>query len=366
MLKPKIPSKVSIRLAIFFELLQKAKEAKFSNPYYQKVWRYAFAGIVVFLAIFADLNLEVLGQTPTMLLFSGVILVTWYGGLGPALLASILCMLSLDYYFIRPIHSITFGPAYFARSAIFIVVILFISSLIESHRQGEIKANRLVQRQKIFINDASHELFTPLAIIKAQDELVLQDPRSSLSDYQKTILNNITDIDRISNMVKDLLEMLKLENSKKAPTLISLTQITTTVVNRMKLLAEKKGLQLSIEAGSEAHVIGDAGALEHMITNLVQNSIKYTPKGSITLTIKDSDVIVLEIQDTGIGISDQDLPNIFEPFYKADAARTWHKSGAGLGLSIVKRTVESHNANINVQSELNHGTKIQIQFAKVL
>jgi signal transduction histidine kinase len=336
---------------------------------YDTIWRYFCAFITIVLAVLCNLHIHVLHIYPTLLLFASVIFSAWYGGLGPGFLAIILAILSFDYFFTPPIYAFSFDSTYIPQSIVFISVALLISSLVESQRQAEIAVSKVVEKQRRFIADASHELFTPLSVIRTQSEVTLQSPNADTLTYKDVTAENIEEVDHMTKIVENLLELSRGEfrAREKLATPVELSTLLEEVIRRMKILAVDKKIILSLSSNDTGKIIGDATALTHMLINLVQNSIQYTPQGGKVSAgvYGQGKMLQVIIRDTGIGISPEQLPFIFDPFYKVDEARMRRHGGAGLGLAIVKSVVDNHKGKIKVESKINSGTAITVEFSKL-
>ncbi len=213
--------------------------------------------------------------------------------------------------------------------------------------------------QKRFVSDIAHELRTPLAIIKANSEVLLMDEH--LNPKVKALIeSNVEELDRTSGIINNLLslknliqpEHIKFENVDVGP-------IIDSVVNKLKNLTEEKNLKITIKKVAPHVVWGNAAALEQIITNLAKNAINYTPKnGHVTIRTGPDYAgnILLHIEDTGIGIVKKDLLHIFEPFYRADRSRSRSQGSSGLGLTIVSELVKMHSGRITIKSAENKGT----------
>ncbi len=227
---------------------------------------------------------------------------------------------------------------------------------------------RALEAQKRFTADASHELRTPLAIMNIENEVLLQNPRAQTVDYRKIATSTVEEINRMSAIVENLLALSRGDQSQ-APlqkSTIELKDVVLRISQKMKLLAKKNGLLLSFSAMDAGNILGIASSLEHLVTNLIQNAIQYTPAGgSIDVTVlQKGSVMELVVKDSGIGIASEDLPHVFDRFYKVDNARTHHASGAGLGLSIVRVIAEVHGGRIRIDSTLHKGTLITVELPR--
>jgi two-component system phosphate regulon sensor histidine kinase PhoR len=217
---------------------------------------------------------------------------------------------------------------------------------------------KIVELGKDFIANASHELRTPITIIRGFAE-TLQD----LPELSKEMLHDITEkivrtCIRLDKLVRSLLTLSDIENLSKKR--LKLTDLTLIAENcKHHLLVANPNVVISLDLPAESvPIIADADLLELAILNLLENAVKYSASPpQIELRIeKNESGNILQIQDRGIGISDRDLPHIFNRFYTVDKARSRKSGGAGLGLSIVKTIVEKHRGQISVNSEMGVGT----------
>jgi len=210
-----------------------------------------------------------------------------------------------------------------------------------------------------FISNVSHELRTPLAGLKALTETLqggaLEDPSAA----RNFLAQMETEVDALSLMVSELLELSRIE-SGRVPLELKPTNpldIVSQACERLSLQAERKHLSLSIICPSDLPmVLADAVRIQQVIVNLLHNAIKFTPEGGqVTVSAEQQgQSILFSVRDTGIGISSSDLPRIFERFYKVDRSRA--SSGTGLGLAIARHLIEAHNGKIWAESELGQGS----------
>jgi two-component system phosphate regulon sensor histidine kinase PhoR len=226
-----------------------------------------------------------------------------------------------------------------------------------------IRKLELVRRD--FVSNVSHELRTPLASLKALTETLhegaLEDPPAA----RRFLSQMDTEIDNLTQMVRELLELSRIE-SGRVPfrrNLVDPNAIIQAAVNRMVVQAERAGLKLLYEANDVLPKIRvDAERVEQVLVNLIHNAIKFTPPGGsihISSSLERGQVVIV-VQDTGVGITDTDLPRIFERFYKTDRARS--SGGTGLGLSIARHTVEAHGGKIWAESKHGEGSRFYISF----
>ena len=225
-----------------------------------------------------------------------------------------------------------------------------------------------IQSQKRFIADASHELRTPLSIMKTNSEVALMESKDSNPEDAVTALKeNIHEIDRMSGIIKNLLNLSHIDDKshKMAVAKINLASVVDQVTKDISKLREKKGVNVLIKRNDPAGVWGNATALEEMLLNLVKNAVYYTPEGgtvSIESIDRSPDGAELVVSDTGIGMEPSEVAHIFDPFYKTKRGAELRKEGFGLGLSIVREIVKKHNASIKVKSKPDQGTTFVINF----
>ncbi len=223
--------------------------------------------------------------------------------------------------------------------------------------------------QKRFTADASHELRTPLTIVKTEHEVLLQNSRAQIVDYQKNARSALEEVNRMSTIVENLLALSRGDQSQmslqKSP--VELRDVVRAVSEKMQRVAETHGLIVHLGNMEAGKILGIASSLEHLVTNLLQNAIQYTSAGgSIEVNVvQKRSVMELTVQDTGIGIADEHMPHIFDRFYKVDSARTHHAGGAGLGLSIVKAVVELHGGRIRIDSILHKGSLLTVELPRM-
>lgn len=218
------------------------------------------------------------------------------------------------------------------------------------------------EQQSRFVADAAHELRTPLATLRANLEVIRQDPNATLSDYSEMAGVLERTLSRMERLVEDLLLLAKGEKDIHRE-VINLEVLLSEAVDEMRPLAQTHHVTLSLEGTGELAVRADASLLIRAVANLVENGIRYNrPGGSVTVAAyREDEDIVIRVMDTGVGIPPEDLPHIFERFYRVDRSRARHRGGAGLGLSITARIVELHGGRIEVESTLGLGSTFTIR-----
>ena len=226
------------------------------------------------------------------------------------------------------------------------------------------------ERQARFTADASHELRTPLSLVAGNVELALNRPRTA-EEYKEAIQEIGEAADRMRSVVEGLLTLARADAKsvplKREPVL--LCSLADDVARLHRPLAEKAQVVVSVDwqgqlAGSqgEVRVTGDPERLKELISNLLTNAIRYNkPGGKVIVRTSSSDGVArLVVEDTGIGIPAEDLPHVFERFYRVDKARSREVGGSGLGLAIAKWIVDAHQGTIEVTSEPGVGTRIAV------
>ncbi len=218
-----------------------------------------------------------------------------------------------------------------------------------------------------FSSDASHELRTPLTVLKGQNELILAKDRNS-KEYQEVISSNLEEINYLSKVLEDLFMLSKSDENQIQLDLkpVDLKMVIEEVCRNAEVLADEKNIRLQIAFLESVQILGDPVRIRQMIWNIVHNGIKYTPSGGeVKVSLADrNNTAFITIQDTGIGISERDLPLIFNRFFRVDKARSRKEGGSGLGLSISKYIVEAHKGSIQVESHLGEGTRFKISLPK--
>lgn len=235
------------------------------------------------------------------------------------------------------------------------------------HDISELK--RLEQVRKDFVANVSHELMTPITSIKGFSETLLDGAMKNeeiLEEFLKIILK---ESNRLKSLIKELLDLSKIEQVgfKLESQNVNLYTIIEEIIAMVKGKLDEKNLHLSLKASDEEiYMLGDYNRLKQIFLNLIDNAINYTPQNrDIFVSIEESQKqIIIQVADTGIGIQQEEIPRIFERFYRVDKARSRNMGGTGLGLAIVKHLVEAHHGKISVQSEFGKGTIFTVIFPK--
>jgi two-component system, OmpR family, heavy metal sensor histidine kinase CusS len=222
-----------------------------------------------------------------------------------------------------------------------------------------------VKRITQFTADASHDLRTPLALIRTNAELALRRPRSD-TEYREALGRILATSEETSDLIEHLLMLARADANvaqlKLEPT--NLHPVLQRVAQKANVLALGKGIAFSDRAVPHANsILANETALERLFMSVLDNAVKYTPaSGHVALDLHLEDGhAVIEVRDTGIGIAEKDLPHVFERFYRADQARSRGTRGSGLGLSIAKWIAESHHGSIELLSRPGQGTTVTIR-----
>jgi two-component system, OmpR family, sensor kinase len=217
-------------------------------------------------------------------------------------------------------------------------------------------------QQMRFTADASHELRTPLAIVLTNAEVALGRPRSP-EEYREALEVCAQAARRMKHLADDLLVLARADAGRLELQSVSLDlkEIASETAALIAPLAQEKKIDIAV-TGDSACAHGDPDRLLQVVTNLVSNAINYNREGGrVTLETSTTDAhALLTVADTGAGISEADLPHVFDRFYRADQSRTRQRGGAGLGLSICKTIVESHGGSIEIASQQGRGTTVTI------
>lgn len=220
-----------------------------------------------------------------------------------------------------------------------------------------------VERERQFTSDASHELRTPLTVIKGTLEVLVRKPRNQ-EEYQDKINYCVKEVNRLNNLVDQLLLLARFENQSVQIESISLDTIILDVISRFSAVIQAKNIQVITPFPNEMFVKSDRYLASTIIENIVSNAIKYSNEnGQLIIRLTESGGrISCHISDTGIGIPKEDLEKIFHPFYRSKASNHPEIKGTGLGLSIVNRLCKLLNISIAVTSQEHIGTQVTLHF----
>ena len=231
--------------------------------------------------------------------------------------------------------------------------------------QDTTDVQRMDKMRADFVANASHELKTPITAIRGFAETLIEDEAIERQTQQRFIRKIHGQSIRLSDLVSELLALSRLESNDAAfNTQVDLQQIVQRVCDNLQAVAQSHQVMLDLDTkGQPIMLLGDENALGQMVTNLIDNAIKYTPAmGHVHVVIKvDASTALLSIKDDGIGIDEANQERIFERFYRVDKARSQSLGGTGLGLAIVKHIVQSHKGSLKLKSKLNQGSTFVIK-----
>jgi len=222
---------------------------------------------------------------------------------------------------------------------------------------------RLERVRKDFIANVSHELRTPIATLRSLAEALLMGGKEDPAVCDQFLQAIADEVERVGRLLDNLLDLARLEAGRREwhwqSVLVS--DCVAQVAERFKPFAEGKGLKITVRAEPDLIVRTDPEALMQILSNLLDNAVKYTERGEIAVVAErletaDGDWVTIHVCDTGVGIPPEHLPRIFERFYRVDRARSRRQGGFGLGLSIAKHLAESLGGKITVQSEVGKGS----------
>ena len=231
--------------------------------------------------------------------------------------------------------------------------------------QDTTDVQRMDKMRADFVANASHELKTPITAIRGFAETLIEDEAIERQTQQRFIRKIHGQSIRLSDLVSELLALSRLESNDAAfNTQVDLQQIVQRVCDNLQAVAQGHQVILDLDTkGQPIMLLGDENALSQMVTNLVDNAIKYTPAmGHVHVVIEvNASTALLSIKDDGIGIDEANQERIFERFYRVDKARSQSLGGTGLGLAIVKHIVQNHKGSLQLKSKLNQGSTFVIK-----
>ncbi|MGM9582419.1 MAG: sensor histidine kinase [Phascolarctobacterium sp.] len=225
--------------------------------------------------------------------------------------------------------------------------------------------SKIYARQMQFTADASHEMRTPLAVMALATQGLQEDEDSHYSDFAKESLAMLhSETERMSRLTENLMELARGDEGQR-PDLkqkVDVTALCQRVAQQLALLGKDKGLALKSQIDNNLRLVGDEAALNRLLIILVDNAIKYSPVGSIVTLVatKSKSRLLVEVQDQGCGISDEDKEKVFDRFYRVDKARSRSQGGLGLGLSLAQTIVRQHGGEIKILDNKPQGTIMQV------
>jgi heavy metal sensor kinase len=225
------------------------------------------------------------------------------------------------------------------------------------------RLEKAFQRQKQFTSDASHELRAPLAVIEAESTLALEKERPS-NDYRQSLELISQESKQMSSLIDQLLTLARADAGKEQWnfTEVNLGKLITNLSTDVEVLCQEKGLSFQLGQPQDLVVKGDEARLRELFMNLLDNAIRYTSAlGTVSVSLhREGQMAVVAITDTGIGIPAEDIPFIFERFYRVDKSRSRAEGGSGLGLAICQHIAEVHGGKIEVESQMGTGSTFSV------
>jgi signal transduction histidine kinase len=237
-------------------------------------------------------------------------------------------------------------------------------------RKSTAPVERTIEHMRRFMADAAHELRTPLTVVRSRAEVALQQSRAP-GEYEEALRGIERETRRLGAIVEDLLILARADAGQRPITRerVYLDDLTLDAAGAARAVAQAKGVALEVDEFDEAAVVGDPNLLRQLIMILLDNAVKFTERGGrVRVRVGTrSQRPTLVVEDTGIGIPPEQLPHVFERFYRGDPARSPRRNGdgvdgAGLGLSIAKWIADAHHAEIALASEPGSGTRVSVQF----
>lgn len=234
--------------------------------------------------------------------------------------------------------------------------------------------NRLTQRlettekqRRQFVSDASHELKTPIAAITLLADSIVQNENMDEETIREFVTDIVHESNRLQKMTEELLDLSRMDDGnigKSVP--VNMTKVTEEAVALLKPLSSEQNVEIKLDLEPDSIVLATENDLYHVVFNLVENAIKYNvPEGKVTVTLRTAgDRIRMEVEDTGIGIPENERESIFHRFYRVDKARSREAGGSGLGLSIAHDAVLQHRGTIEVEEAEPQGTRFIVTLPK--
>lgn len=251
----------------------------------------------------------------------------------------------------RQFYAISISPLYSENSIRGAVAVM--RDMTEQHQLDKLRSD--------FIANVSHELRTPISMLQGYSEAILDGVTQNDEERYEMVQIIHDESKRMNRLVNDLLDLARMESGhmRLYKELFDVVKFSNRIINKFLQRAKDQQVDLTLESTKpEIMIEADEDRIEQVLTNLIDNAIRHTPEnGSVKLTIQSfEDAVEMSVIDTGIGIPEEDIPFVFERFYKADKARTRGKGGTGLGLAIAKNIVDSHEGLLYVKRGKERGT----------
>jgi signal transduction histidine kinase len=214
-----------------------------------------------------------------------------------------------------------------------------------------------------FSTALAHELRTPIAALRGEIDLAAMKPGTG-EEQRESAASQLEELDKLKRLIDQLLTLARAESGQipLAHDRVELAPIVEEVVEQLEPVAQAQGLTLEAEVTARPAIVGDASWIERMLLNLLDNAFKFTPAGgTVTVRLSEEDAgAVLEVRDTGIGMTPDVVPHVFERFYRGDPARSAGGFGVGLGLSLVKWIVDRHSGEVTAAGTPGAGSRFTV------
>ena len=240
-----------------------------------------------------------------------------------------------------------------------------IQDLVKAFNSMVIRLRSGIEMMERFNSDVSHELKTPLTVLKGELEITLRKDRD-VEYYKQTLKTALKEVDYLIEMVEEMLVFTKLDSEANKSEIVQVDDMILNLISKLSRKAKLKNININIEKLDMCELKTNPILLQTTFVNIIDNAIKYTPENKniyISLINKDNEIEFI-VRDEGIGISQEEIKNITDRFYRSEISRNREIKGFGLGLSIVKKCLEILNGDIFIESELNKGTIIKIVIKK--
>ncbi|MGA8529537.1 MAG: ATP-binding protein [Acidobacteriaceae bacterium] len=220
-------------------------------------------------------------------------------------------------------------------------------------------------RQQVFVHDAAHELKTAVTIVKSSLQLLASRPRTA-REYARGLETCMADCARMEELVQRMLQLARFEREPQAKNMgCNVAEVAREVTAQMERIAEIRQVKLAVEAPSAVTALLSEDACSSLLANLMLNAVQYTAAGGSVMTrVAAANTVLVEVSDTGRGIAPEDLPHLFERFWRGDSSRARSTGGVGLGLSICKAIVDGCGGEIGITSRLGEGTSVLVRLPR--